>query len=192
MLDAVKVLNQPFAWEGLKRALKSRRIRIESLGKRSGLSTRCRSSPNRFRSKLKMMLVRRRQLYYLLQAYDPDFAELFKVAADFEEHMERTPPACARPLLARQRAREKLLPLTRARSRARSMRLARPGRRRAKLSTNAAHASICCTRPTTWPRGRRRRSSAAADQGGARCAEPRADRLRAERAGGDPARHAPD
>ena len=32
MLDARKLLTQPFAYEGLKRALQARELRIESLG----------------------------------------------------------------------------------------------------------------------------------------------------------------
>jgi hypothetical protein len=51
ILDAREVLLQPYAWEGLKRALRSRQIRIESLGQALGLvSTVSRSSPNPYRS----------------------------------------------------------------------------------------------------------------------------------------------
>ena len=32
-----------------------------------------------------------RILYYLLQAYDPEFLDLFKVAADFDDQIDRTP-----------------------------------------------------------------------------------------------------
>jgi predicted ATP-dependent protease len=38
-----------------------------------------------------VVLVGQRFLYYLLHAYDPEFAELFKVAADFDEDMARDP-----------------------------------------------------------------------------------------------------
>ena len=38
-----------------------------------------------------MVLVGQRLLYYLLHAYDPEFAALFKVAVDFEEDMPRGP-----------------------------------------------------------------------------------------------------
>jgi predicted ATP-dependent protease len=37
----------------------------------------------------KIVLFGDRLLYYLLQEYDPEFGELFKVAADFEEQIER-------------------------------------------------------------------------------------------------------
>ena len=38
---------------------------------------------------IKVVLVGDRQLYYLLSEHDPDFRELFKVAADFEDDMPR-------------------------------------------------------------------------------------------------------
>jgi predicted ATP-dependent protease len=42
---------------------------------------------------VKVVLVGERELYYLLCAFDPEFSELFKVAADFEEQMDRKPEA---------------------------------------------------------------------------------------------------
>ena len=42
ILDARKVLLQPFAWEELKRALRSREIRIEVLGQTLSLVSTCR------------------------------------------------------------------------------------------------------------------------------------------------------
>ena len=38
---------------------------------------------------IKVVLTGDRQLYYLLAAYDPDFRELFKVAADFDDEFMR-------------------------------------------------------------------------------------------------------
>src|SRR5690606_25386174 len=39
---------------------------------------------------VKVVLVGGRELYYLLHAYDPEFAKLFKVAVDFEEDVPRS------------------------------------------------------------------------------------------------------
>jgi lon-related putative ATP-dependent protease len=39
---------------------------------------------------VKVVLIGERVLYYLLQAYDPEFSNLFKVAADFEDRAERS------------------------------------------------------------------------------------------------------
>ncbi|MGB7543246.1 MAG: AAA family ATPase, partial [Burkholderiales bacterium] len=89
LLDVRKVLVQPFAWEGLKRALQSREIHIESLGQIYSLVSTVSLEPEPIPLDAKIVLFGDRLLYYLLQAYDPEFGELFKVAADFEEHIER-------------------------------------------------------------------------------------------------------
>ncbi|GAB4440151.1 MAG: ATP-binding protein [Anaerolineae bacterium] len=91
VLDAHKVLLQPYAWEQLKRALRSGEIRIESLQQIFGLISTVSLEPEPIPLQVKIVLVGERLLYYLLYTYDPDFAELFKVEADFEEQMERTP-----------------------------------------------------------------------------------------------------
>ena len=90
LLDAYKVLQQPYAWEGLKRALQSAEIRVESLGQMLGLMSAVSLEPEPIPLKVKVVLLGERLLYYLLSQYDPDFHELFKVAVDFEEEMPRT------------------------------------------------------------------------------------------------------
>ena len=89
LLDVRKVLVQPFAWEGLKRALQSREIRIESLGQMYSLVSTVSLEPEPIPLDVKVVLFGDRLFYYLLQEYDPEFDELFKVAADFEERIER-------------------------------------------------------------------------------------------------------
>jgi lon-related putative ATP-dependent protease len=89
LLDVRKVLMQPFAWEGLKRALQSREIHIESLGQMYSLVSTVSLEPEPIPLDIKIILFGDRLFYYLLQEYDPEFNELFKVAADFEEHIER-------------------------------------------------------------------------------------------------------
>lgn len=91
LLDIRKVLMQPFAWEGLKRALQARKIHIESLGQVYSLVSTVSLEPEPVPLDVKVILFGERLFYYLLQEYDPDFKELFKVAADFEETIERTP-----------------------------------------------------------------------------------------------------
>ena len=89
MLDAVKVLTQPYAWEALKRALRSREIDIRTLGQELGIISTVSLEPQPIPLDVKVVLVGERWLYYLLHAWDPEFAELFKVAVDFEEDMPR-------------------------------------------------------------------------------------------------------
>jgi lon-related putative ATP-dependent protease len=90
ILDARKVLLQPFAWEELKRALRSREIRIEVLGQTLSLVSTVSLEPEPIPLDVKVILLGERLLYYTLYQADPDFGELFKVAADFEDQMDRT------------------------------------------------------------------------------------------------------
>lgn len=89
ILDARKLLLQPFAWEGLKRALQASQLRIESPGQSYGLISTVSLEPEPIPLKVKVALLGDPLLYYLLSAYDPDFGELFKVAADFADQMDR-------------------------------------------------------------------------------------------------------
>jgi lon-related putative ATP-dependent protease len=90
LLDARKVLMQPFAWESLKRALYAREARIESIEQMYSLLSTVSLEPEAAPLDVKVILLGDRFLYYLLSEYDPDFQELFKVQADFEEDLPRT------------------------------------------------------------------------------------------------------
>ncbi len=90
LLDTFKLLSQPFAWEGLKRALSTHEIRIESLGQMYSLVSTVSLEPEPIPLDAKVILLGNRLLYYLLAQYDSDFSELFKVAADFEDEVERS------------------------------------------------------------------------------------------------------
>ncbi len=91
ILDAQKVLTQPFVWEALKRALFAEQIRIESLGQMLSMISTVSLEPEPIPLDVKIVLLGDRMLYYLLYEYDPEFGELFKVAADFEEQIDRSP-----------------------------------------------------------------------------------------------------
>ncbi|MDA0367737.1 MAG: ATP-binding protein [Proteobacteria bacterium] len=88
MLDAGKVLMQPYAWEELKRTLFAREIKIETPFQ-SYIST-ITLEPEPIPLGVKVVLIGDRRLYYMLAAADPEFDELFKIAADFEDDLERT------------------------------------------------------------------------------------------------------
>ncbi|MES9973522.1 MAG: ATP-binding protein, partial [Candidatus Thiodiazotropha sp.] len=83
ILDALKLLFQPFAWETLKRVLQSGEIRIESLAQITSLISTQSLEPEPIPLQVKVVLLGERHIYYLLQALDPEFDELFKVAVDF-------------------------------------------------------------------------------------------------------------
>jgi lon-related putative ATP-dependent protease len=89
LLDADKVLTSPYAWEGLKRALQFRQIRIESPTQMMNLSSTVSLEPEPIALEIKVILLGERQIYYLLTQADADFLDLFKVAADFDDEFVR-------------------------------------------------------------------------------------------------------
>jgi lon-related putative ATP-dependent protease len=90
VLDARKLLLQPFAWQQLKRALASERIRVETLEQLYGFGGTISLEPEPIPLRVKVVLIGDRFLYHLLAAYDPEFLEHFKVAADFEDEISRS------------------------------------------------------------------------------------------------------
>jgi lon-related putative ATP-dependent protease len=115
ILDARRVLLQPFAWEELKRTLRAAEIQIRSVADSLGLISTVTLQPAPIPLDTKVVLTGDRLLYYLLAELDPDFQELFKIAADFDDEMDRSPEsetAYAR-LIASITKREKILPLDR-------------------------------------------------------------------------------
>ncbi len=90
LLDAIKVLTQPFAWDALKRALQSARVNIESLGQITSLVSTVSLDPESIPLDVKVILMGEPIIYYLLSYYDPEFADLFKVQVDFGSQMERS------------------------------------------------------------------------------------------------------
>jgi lon-related putative ATP-dependent protease len=90
VLDARKVLLQPYAWEALKRTLETQQVRIESPGEMMGMMSTVSLEPQPIPMNVKIALLGDRMLYYLLSQSDPEFNELFKVQADFAEEVPRT------------------------------------------------------------------------------------------------------
>ncbi len=91
VVDAAKVLSYPAAWEGLKLAIKSGEVRMRSLGDDLGFTSTVTLEPEPIPLDIKVILIGERLHYYLLSALDPEFQNLFKVAADFEDQIHRSP-----------------------------------------------------------------------------------------------------
>ena len=89
VLDVEKVLTNPFSWDGLKRALNAREIRVAGIERQLSLASTISLEPEPIPLDIKVVLVGSRQLYHLLNAYDPEFGLLFKVPADFSEELPR-------------------------------------------------------------------------------------------------------
>ncbi len=116
ILDARKLLMQPYAWECLKRALHCGEIRIESLERTLSLISTASLEPEPIPLRVKIILVGDRLLHYLLGVYDPEFRDLFKISADFEDSMERdvNSNALYARVIASLARREGLRPLSKA------------------------------------------------------------------------------
>ena len=113
ILEAEKLLTSPYAWTELKRALKAREIRIQSLEQIFSFVSTVQLQPEPLPLKVKVIISGDRYIYYILQHYDPEFSTLFKVAADMSEDVTRSTESTA--LFARMIKtlldRESLLPL---------------------------------------------------------------------------------
>ncbi|MGF1785686.1 AAA family ATPase [Photobacterium swingsii] len=90
MMDAVKVLERPYVWDGLKRALRAKTLNLSSLEREVTLSGAISLDPEPIPLDVKIILFGDYETYRLLQHYDPEFSELFRVTADFEDEMART------------------------------------------------------------------------------------------------------
>ncbi|MEJ2185999.1 MAG: ATP-binding protein [Gemmatimonadota bacterium] len=91
ILDAHRILAEPKVWDALKRAVHDGEVRIESLAHAMGLATTTSLDPEPIPLDVKVVLMGRPIFYHLLREHDPEFAELFKVPADFETDMDRSP-----------------------------------------------------------------------------------------------------
>jgi lon-related putative ATP-dependent protease len=112
LLDAQRLLAGNFGWASLKRALNAGEIRIETLEQALSMASTLSLQPEPIPLDVKVVLLGSPSVYYLLSAVDDDFKELFKIAADFDDRIERTPETSlmyARFIAAIVR-REKLLP----------------------------------------------------------------------------------
>jgi lon-related putative ATP-dependent protease len=93
MLDAERLIAGGFGWAALKRALQSGELRIESIEQALSMATTVTLLPEAIPLDIKVVLIGSPLLYYLLSQRDEDFAELFKIAADFDDRVPRTDSA---------------------------------------------------------------------------------------------------
>ncbi len=91
VLDARHVLSEPYAWDSLKRCLRNQSVSITSLAERLSLVSTTSLEPDPIPLDLRVVLIGDRMLHALLVMLDPDFNELFKIQADFEEVVDRSP-----------------------------------------------------------------------------------------------------
>ncbi|GAA0857571.1 ATP-binding protein [Aliiglaciecola litoralis] len=87
LLDADKMIDQPYVWDSLKLALKFGELKMELPQLDVGMVNSMTLNPQQVPLNVKVVLLGSRDLYYLLQDYDEEFDELFRVLVDFDHEI---------------------------------------------------------------------------------------------------------
>jgi len=116
IIEALQLLLRPFAWEALKRALRNKHVRIESLSDQYRFVSTVTLEPEPVPLDVKVVLIGNPFIYYLLYEHDEDFGKLFKVQADFSTEIDRDDDALQQyvQFIAHVAKRDGLLPFERS------------------------------------------------------------------------------
>lgn len=90
VINVLDLLKNIFAYDALKRSLRTREIKIEDVWEQYRLASAAGMKPEPLPLHIKVILVGNPYLYYLLYNLDDEYRELFKVKADFDNRMPRT------------------------------------------------------------------------------------------------------
>ncbi|GAM09019.1 hypothetical protein OR1_01293 [Geobacter sp. OR-1] len=91
IIDAREVLINPFAWDALKRCVRSGEIKIEDALEQYRFMTFVSLKPEPIPLRAKIVMIGSPWIYYLLFHLEPDYRKFFKVKADFDSRVGRTP-----------------------------------------------------------------------------------------------------
>lgn len=91
VINALDLLRNIFSYDALKRAIKNKEIKIEDVWEQYRLMSTTALKPQPIPLNVKVILVGNPYIYYLLYNLDEEYKELFKVKADFDSRMMRTP-----------------------------------------------------------------------------------------------------
>lgn len=116
VINVIDLLRNLFAYDALKRAIRNREIKIEDVWEQYRPVSTTALRPEAIPLDVKVVLVGSPYLYYLLYSLDEEYRELFKVKADFDSRMNRTPENIRKYALftASLCREEKLLPFDRS------------------------------------------------------------------------------
>ncbi|MBA4349009.1 MAG: ATP-dependent protease [Thermodesulfovibrio sp.] len=112
VINALDLLRNIFSYDALKRSIKNREIKIEDAWEQYRLVSTMALKPEPIPLNVKVILIGSPYLYYLLYNLDEEYSELFKVKADFDSRMDRTPENIDKyaAFVASCQKEEKLLP----------------------------------------------------------------------------------
>ncbi|MDO8690265.1 MAG: AAA family ATPase [Dehalococcoidia bacterium] len=88
VVNARDLLMNPGVWEGLKRVIKNRELRIEDPLEQFGYLIAHGLKPQPIPTDVKCIVIGDAQIYQMLSAYDEDFWEIFKIKADFDYEID--------------------------------------------------------------------------------------------------------
>jgi lon-related putative ATP-dependent protease len=91
VIDAREVLINPFVWDALKRCIRTGEIRIEDVLEQYRFMTMVTLKPEAVPLQTKIIMIGTPWIYYLLFYMDPDYRKFFKVKAEFDSRVARTP-----------------------------------------------------------------------------------------------------
>ncbi len=115
VIDTIDLFKNPFSYDALKRALKNKEIKIEDILEQYRMISTTGLKPEAVPLNTKVVLVGSPYVYYILYSLDEESRELFKVKADFDSRMDRTPESMAQyaGFIANCQRTENLLPFDR-------------------------------------------------------------------------------
>lgn len=116
VVEALDILKAPFVWDSLKKTLENQELGVEDVFQQYGFTSTVGLRPEPIKVDIKVIMIGNPSIYHLLYTYDEDFRKLFKVKADYDTVVERTPEtenkyAC---LLKHMSELHNLKPLTRS------------------------------------------------------------------------------
>lgn len=116
VVNALDLLRNPFAYEGLKRAIKNQKVIIEDVLEQYRVVPIYTLKPEPVPLDVKVVLIGSPYIYYLLYSLDEEYRKMFKVHADFDFRMERTDEAVEAysKFIATRCSEEGLLPFDRS------------------------------------------------------------------------------
>jgi lon-related putative ATP-dependent protease len=91
IVDAREVLINPFAWDALKRCIRSGEIKVEDVLEQYRFMSIASLKPEPVPLQAKIIMIGSPWIYYLLFYLEPDYRKFFKVKADFDSRITRTP-----------------------------------------------------------------------------------------------------
>jgi lon-related putative ATP-dependent protease len=89
ILEAEQLLEQPYAWQGLKRAIKSGQLKLSSLEHMLTLTGSISIEPESIPLNLKVVLLAEPEIYYEILEVEPELGSVFKIRADFTDTLQR-------------------------------------------------------------------------------------------------------